>query len=58
MNIKELLKEYNQEQVNTYINYCSKLQKEKKKDGTLKNQRATKITPEKFAELYKKVAQE
>lgn len=44
--------------INNFVNYCYKLQTEKKKDWTLQNPWSTKITEEKFAELYRKVEAE
>lgn len=53
-----LLKDHIKEQVIAYANYCYKLTTETDKDWKLKNFRASKITEEKFAELYEKVNQE
>lgn len=58
LKIESLLKDHVKEQVNTYANYCVKLVTEKDRDGGLKNPWASKITEEKFAELYDKVSQE
>lgn len=56
--LKSLLAEYNKQDVDNYINYCSKLQTEKWRDWTIKNPRAAYISEEKFSELFKKVANE
>jgi hypothetical protein len=56
--IISLLSWFNQQNVENYANYCYKLQNEKKKDWTLQNPWSTKITEEKFAELFKKVDNE
>jgi len=53
-----LLSEFNKSEVESFINYCVKLTTEKKKDWTLQNPWSTNIRNEKFAELYRKVANE
>ncbi len=56
--IISLLSWYNQQEIETFANYCYKLQIEKKKDWTPANPWSISIKEEKFAELYKKVANE
>lgn len=54
--MKDLLKDYPSEKVNIYIAYFNELATEKDKDGKLKNAWVKRISKEKFAEVFKKVA--
>lgn len=56
--IRILLKDYNSEQVETFISYCLRLMLEKKPDGSSKNPWMKDRKPEEMANLFKRVAKD
>ena len=56
--IIELLKDYNQEEVENYASYCIRLLLAKKRDGSLQNPFMQKKTDEVMATLFKRVAKD
>lgn len=56
--IIELLKDYNQEEVENYASYCVRLLLAKKKDGSLQNPFMQTKTDEIMATLFKRVAKD
>jgi len=56
--MKELLKDFPKDQVDQFVAYVQTLRTAKKKDGTLQNYWATKMTDAQFAQMFQKVASE